>query len=96
MFKPEIKQRALELRSKGYSAGLVLKHLEKEFSDEQKLPDEKTIRVWGKKAGINEENTKKEVIESSGDTLVTNKAIYKKVTDIHPWMKKPLKWDNSE
>jgi hypothetical protein len=47
-YRPEIKQRALELIQEGYSPGKAADALSKEFPKELKHPDERTIRRWRK------------------------------------------------
>ncbi len=89
MFPDEIKQKAIEL-SKSRSAGQVLQSLErlKEFRDED-LPTERTINRWKKQVTLRTRETM--LTEHSGELMITDDGIYRKILDTPNWMKKPPK-----
>lgn len=75
MLLPEIKQRAIDLLKKRYSAGLVLRQLEQDFPN-NKMPTERTINRWKNQAEILERQ-----ISSSQRN---NQEILEKYWETHP------------
>ena len=94
MILPEIKQRAVELLKKGYSAGLVLKQLQKDFP-EKTTPNERTINRW-KNDPRNQQSQGIEPSEIERKTprkhLIANDALYEfeKKIDFPQWAKNAL------